>query len=218
MKTIFVIPLIAATGSSGQSPHYGQNHHSQSGYTLIEVVVTLAISVLGLAGIAALQLQVDRSTQDAGGRTQGVWMVEDLTNRIRANIAAVASYDTAGAVVDCSTPPVTWCADSYNGAAKTSADGGCTSVALAAFDLWDVACSAAWQVSGSTFTRKNLSDYLANPQLIVTYSNTGVTDNININLSWDARSGGTNEDGDAVYADSADITDRRVSIVSEFTP
>ena len=192
--------------------------HRQHGYTLIEVMVTVFISIIGLAGIAALQLEVNRSTEDAGGRTQASWMLEDLTNRIRANSSAANAYDTGGVPVNCTTPPPLDCANQNDGTNITVADNTCTAAALAAYDLWDVACSATWEVSGSVFTRKSASDFIANPQLTVTFTDGAIDDHILISLSWDARAGGQDASGKTIYIDSEDITDRTLTLTSEFTP
>ncbi|MCY0964404.1 type IV pilus modification PilV family protein [Parathalassolituus penaei] len=190
----------------------------QQGYTLIEVMITVVISIIGLAGIAALQLEVNRSTEDAGGRTQASWMLEDLTNRIRANSAAASAYDTGGVAVDCSAPPTPMCSNQYNGNNITIADATCTAATLAASDLWDVACSSNWEVSGSVFTRKSASDFIATPQLIVTFTDGAVDDHVQISLSWDARSGGQDANGNFIYVDSDDIQDRTLTLTTEFTP
>lgn len=190
----------------------------QQGYTLIEVMITVVISIIGLAGIAALQLEVNRSTEDAGGRTQASWMLEDLTNRIRANAAAAASYDTGGVAVSCNAAPVPMCSNQYDGSNVSVADATCNAAALAASDLWDVACSSNWEVSGSVFTRKSASDFIANPQLVVTFTDGAIDDHVLISLSWDARAGGQDANGNFIYVDSDDIKDRTLTLTTEFTP
>ena len=66
------------------------------GFSMVEVLVTLAITIIGLVGLASLQLQASRSASDTGNRSQAVWIIEDLTNRIRANTGGLENYDTGG--------------------------------------------------------------------------------------------------------------------------
>lgn len=168
---------------------------AQRGINLVEVMVTVAITSIGLLGLNSLQLQANRSTQDSGNRSQAVWMIEDITNRIRANNIALASYDTAGAAVNCDNPPANICSAFHNGTVRVAADA-CTNAQLAISDLWEVACGFDSNVANSSITRSGAADFIANPALIVTLN---ADNSVNLNLSWDIRTGGQDANGGAVY-------------------
>lgn len=71
-------------------------HHSaqrtgrrrQSGFTLIEVLVTLVLVSVGLLGIAALQLTTLQGNQESYVRSQASVLAGDILDRIRANPVA----------------------------------------------------------------------------------------------------------------------------------
>lgn len=70
---------------------------NQSGFTLVEVLVTLLIVSVGLLGVAALQLTTLRGNQEAYVRSQASVLAADILDRIRANPLAfrVGAYTVA---------------------------------------------------------------------------------------------------------------------------
>src|SRR5690554_1070475 len=64
------------------------------GFSMIEVLVTIFITVIGLLGISSLQLQSNRAVQDSGNKSQAIWILKDLSNRINANSSALSDYAT----------------------------------------------------------------------------------------------------------------------------
>ncbi len=192
----------------------------QGGFSLIEIMVTVAITTIGLVGLMALMLESDRSVQDSSGRAIAVQMVSDITNRIRANTDGLANYHTNGGNVDCSAAPTRRCANYHTGSSGVDAQQ-CTATEMATFDLWDVACPSGANDIDADVTRSGSADYLANPLLRVDVDqdigSAGTNlDNVQITLSWDARTGGTNNQGQSVYNNDEDIVERRLTIVSEF--
>lgn len=67
------------------------------GLTLIEILVTLVVTSLGLLGIAVLQARSLQSNHDAYLYSQASALAYDMAERIRANPAAVIAggYNTA---------------------------------------------------------------------------------------------------------------------------
>lgn len=57
----------------------------QSGFTMIEVLVTLVILMIGLLGIAGLMAQGQRSSFEAYQRQQALALANDMAERIKAN-------------------------------------------------------------------------------------------------------------------------------------
>lgn len=192
----------------------------QRGVNLIEVMVTIAITSIGLLGLGSLQLQANRTTADAGNRSQAVWMLEDLTNRMRANVVAVGDYDTSGVYQCPNSRPTPVCSPFHNGTTRVNANLNCTNAQLAAADLWEVACASTTAVPNSNLTRASAADFIANPELTVAVAtNNAVT----LTLSWDVRTSGTDADGNTVYMvdqgrGQSSITTRRATITTEFQP
>ena len=75
----------------------------QQGFSLIEVLVTIAILMIGLLGLAALQTNATVAEMEAYQRSQALVLVQDLADRIAANKWNSDNYVTAsakGATVD----------------------------------------------------------------------------------------------------------------------
>lgn len=155
---------------------------AHQGLTLIEVLVTIAITSIGLMGLVSLQLQAIRATTDSGNRSQAVWVFNDIINRIHANEASSASYITGGPVVCGGVPTV---CSNYNTGLATTNSANCTGPQMAAWDLFEVACGApkANNFSGNAIT------YLPQAQLTITCANPGCGngDPLNITLQWRAK-------------------------------
>ncbi|MAK90532.1 MAG: type IV pilus modification protein PilV [Oleibacter sp.] len=186
-----------------------------AGFSMIEILVTLAITTIGLVGLASLQLQATKSTSDAGSRSQAIWMLEDLGNRIRANSTAYDSYSTGGGAFNCGGGQPKICSSYNNGAASITADLSCTSQEQAASDIWEVACGTPANINGR-LTRSSAADFLANPQLVLTTG--AIPKSVTATLSWDVRTSGVDSDGNAIYAVTNDGDVSRSSITMVFYP
>jgi type IV pilus assembly protein PilV len=73
--------------------------NEQSGFTMIEVLVTIAILVVGLLGLAAMQTLATLAELEAYQRSQAIVLVRDMADRMQANKANLPSYE----VVDLGT-------------------------------------------------------------------------------------------------------------------
>lgn len=79
----------------------------QRGTSMIEVLVTIVILMIGLLGLAGLQSRLQTSEMESYQRAQALILLEDMASRIAANRADAASYVTTAAAplgtgVDCS--------------------------------------------------------------------------------------------------------------------
>jgi type IV pilus assembly protein PilV len=78
----------------------------QSGFTMIEVLVTIAILVVGLLGLAAMQTLSTLAELESYQRAQAIVLVRDMADRMSANKAALNDYVSADIGVtpmDCSS-------------------------------------------------------------------------------------------------------------------
>lgn len=64
-----------------------------SGFTLIEVLITLVVLSIGLLGVAGLQLSGLRANHGSGMRSQATFLAYDMGERLRANIQGVHDGD-----------------------------------------------------------------------------------------------------------------------------
>ena len=76
--------------------------NKNSGFTLIEVLITVVILSLGLLGLAGLQLNSLRDNNSAEQRGKAALLVSDMVDRMRANrdsnnVAQLADYTNAAA-------------------------------------------------------------------------------------------------------------------------
>ncbi len=68
--------------------------YKQKGIGLVEVLVALIVLALGVLGYAALQYKAVEANSESGSRIIAVNLARDLTERMRANPAAFATYKT----------------------------------------------------------------------------------------------------------------------------
>lgn len=195
--------------------HAALTQCSTKGFTLIEVLVTLAITTIGLVGLSAMMIEADRTAKDSGNKSQAIWMAEDLINRIAGNYQG--AYSTLGEDVDCSAVPAFVCAAYFDGAAKVNPIN-CNPIQMATYDLWEVACPRDIAISGSDFVRTGSNSHVINPRVQVSGQQP-----ILIQVIWDSRTGGLDAAGNRIYVSDSElmaepIATRTESIVMEFNP
>ncbi|EAT11139.1 type IV pilus modification protein PilV [Bermanella marisrubri] len=192
------------------------NIKKQSGFAMVEVLVTAVVVAIGISGMGVLLLKSLQGTQDNAQRSQAMWIVQDFVGRIRANsVGARAGYYVVNAQPDCTVEPAKMCADHRDeddnlvqGAVcdpenYTTNDGD----EMAIYDKWITACGTNDDIYTSP------ADFMGNPQLISrcieTSSRistpTGNQDCVKyqIDFTWDTRikQSGANAE-DRVYSNS----------------
>lgn len=162
----------------------------QKGIGLIEVLVTIVITAVGLLGLSAMQMQSVRSAEDSGNRSHAIWMANDLINRMRAN--EVQNYDTNGVVLSCNAIPdnLTICGEYHDGS-NAIAPANCSNAEQAVFDRWEVLCGMAAAVDGTAAVTSSAS-FINNPGLQIT---TLANQDVQMTISWDSRTSGTDAEG-----------------------
>lgn len=114
----------------------------QLGVTLIEVLITLLITTVGLLGLAALQLGALKGTAESAQRSQTVWLMQDLIERMRANPdGTVDDYLSDNNQIDCDNYPAKMCASYMDTSKSVHVASECTAVEMAIFDRWETQCS-----------------------------------------------------------------------------
>jgi len=134
-------------------------HQKQLGLSLVEVLVTLVVVALGLLGIAGLQVSALKLGFVAENRSNSVVFVNNIIDRMRANMANATSYATAfgSAAPTGSTQAEKDLADFKANIASTLPDGDAEILVAqsAAADCeaptiakcWDVTVSLRWNES-----------------------------------------------------------------------
>lgn len=94
------------------------NSFRQSGFSMVEILVTLIILLIGLLGLAGLQMQAQRAEMESYQRVQALVLLQDITERISANSANLASYVGVNVGPGDGQPAVTACATQTTMAAR----------------------------------------------------------------------------------------------------
>ena len=182
----------------------------QQGITIIEVMVTIAITTVGLLGLSTMQMQSIRSTQDSGNRSQAIWVVNDLINRIHAN--ETASYEFNGEITCDAFPANLKVCGAYNsGESRIVADGDCTIDDMATFDTWEALCGMPSVINAAVGS----SNFIANPGLSITKSLIG---DYTITITWDSRTSGVDKNGNVTYTVNDNTTSQRSNYSVVFHP
>ncbi|RFC40110.1 MAG: type IV pilus assembly protein PilV [Candidatus Nitrotoga sp. CP45] len=74
------------------------NRYGNTGFSLIEVLVTIVILMIGLLGLAGLQGRALTSQLESYQRSQALILLKDMENRINANRKNAAEYVTTTAL------------------------------------------------------------------------------------------------------------------------
>ena len=175
------------------------SHHTidkrQSGFALIEVLVTAVIVAIGVSGLGVLLMRAIQGNQDSAQQSQAIWMVQDVVGRIRANSTGARGYGyVISGQTDCNQAP-TYCADHYK--VNTDGSGGttvaasiCTPTQMAAYDVWITVCGINSGVYDSP------SDFMIDPRITAQCTfqgrsriTPGTQDCVQytINLNWSTR-------------------------------
>lgn len=137
----------------------------QTGFTLVEALVTFLILAIGLLGLAGLQAKGLTFDQSAYQRTQAALLAGDIADRMRANVTTarvtgVGGYNIAfgatissapnciGASANCSTANMSqFDLDQWKAALKSllpSGDGAISTAANAVAPMVDVTITVYW--------------------------------------------------------------------------
>lgn len=94
----------------------------QRGISLIESLIAIVVTALGILGILGVQMRTLTDTSTTVRRAQAIRLIEDLGERMRANPNALANVGVFNGTVTPTSIP-------------TNCNSGCSTADLAAYDL-----------------------------------------------------------------------------------
>jgi len=118
-------------------------HTSQTGFSLVEILVAVFVVSIGLLGVARMEIMAKNSNIEAIQRTTATQLAHDIIEKMRANPKQLASY--AGKTVG----------NSVIGTPSTQCDAAsCTDTELSAWDLyqWEQSLMGTGEKSGTNNT------------------------------------------------------------------
>jgi len=177
------------------------------GVTLIEVLVAIVITSIGILGFASLQFLGLNSNQSAYYRSQASFIASDLSERMRANIDgmnanAYAPFDSA-AIIACNAVPANFC-DERNNSGTVQAAQACDASQRAAHDLFVATCGySSNEYTDPTVKTSFVNDLLPNGSITVGCIDSVTTDadpctdfsDHTITVSWFESNEGTAANG-----------------------
>jgi len=187
--------------------------------TLIEVMVAIVITSIGILGFASLQFLGLNSNQTAYYRSQASFLATDLSERMRGNIEGMNAnayrdfdsqnpdFDLDGTVDDCDTVPTNFC-DERNNSGTVQNSTACSDSQRAANDLFVATCGYSGNDYSDHSEKSNfLGDILPGGRIRILCDDSVTTDgdvctNFSdhiITISWtDQDEDATNQGGDNV--------------------
>jgi type IV pilus assembly protein PilV len=127
-----------------------RHRHPISGFTLIEVLVTLVIIAIGLLGLGAFQARVQQAELEAYNRAQALVILNAMVNRINVNRLTAPCY----AITTGAGTPYLGIAGMDPTTITCSGFGDVNTQARAIADLneWDAMLKGATEAVGATAT------------------------------------------------------------------
>jgi len=101
---------------------------TQRGITLLESLIAIVVAALGILGILGVQMRTLTDTHTSMRRTQAIRLIEDLSERMKANPNALSSINTYVMGWSSSTPTPQASSVCTNGTS-------CSQTALASYDI-----------------------------------------------------------------------------------
>jgi type IV pilus assembly protein PilV len=119
---------------------------TQRGFTLLEVLISLIVLMIGLLGLAGLIVNVQKADLDSYQRRQAVILLQDMVNRMNANRRVASCY----AITTNTTTGVPYLgSDSAVTPACTAGSSGEPERAISDMQEWDAALKGAAETYSS---------------------------------------------------------------------
>lgn len=175
----------------------------QTGFAMVEVLVTAIVFAIGVAGIGVLLLKTVQGTQDSAQRSQGMWIVQDLVGRMRANPTGARNraYEDTIDKDDCDEAFAgAVCADHVNASQAVTDAVTCTSDQMASYDIRTTMCGIVNTSEGAKVF-DSPAEFLINPRLVSVCNTpgTGKCQLYTVSLAWSTKvAQGVDGEGDQV--------------------
>lgn len=150
---------------------YLLNNKYIKGVTLIEVLVAIVITSIGILGFASLQFLGINSNQSAYYRSQATFIASDLSERMRANIDGMngnqyRNFDSTN--LSCDSITGSFCDERNNGGTAVGA-GSCNAAQRAANDVFVATCGySSNEYTDDSIKTSLLADLLPNGRITIT--------------------------------------------------
>lgn len=97
----------------------------QSGFTMVETLISMVVLSIGLLGLAGLQASSLRNNNSAYMRTQATILANDMLDRLRANAVGLSAgfYNSVNTISTSSDP--------------NCITSGCTTAQIVQYDIWN---------------------------------------------------------------------------------
>jgi type IV pilus assembly protein PilV len=187
---------------------------TSSGFTLVEVLVSVIIFSVGLIGVARLQVVAKQSNYDAVQRVTATSIAQDLLSRMRANHTVLNTYvsNTGSTVIGRGS------IDNEPNPVCGSSATLCTEDQLAEHDLWDIeqALDGIAELDGDG----NAVGGLISPTLCISGPAAGDSGVYTVAIAWRGKAELSNPgsstcgDDTGLYGDSNEF--RRVLVMQTF--
>lgn len=192
-----------------------QLRNKQTGFAMIEIMVTVVIIAIAISGMGLLLLRAVQGTQDSAQLSQGMWIVQDYVGRIRANPdgAKGGFYVMDSNDINCTPPPTLLCAATYKQTSGVGTTGSPFPAAdcsvnpsvnpMAVYDNWMATCSLHSGLSGlydspSNFiaSKRLVSECIRPSSRVSTVTNQPECVEYKITLSWKTKQRRESSDSD----------------------
>ncbi len=149
-----------------------------SGFSLLEIVIAIAVTSFGLLGLAGMQATALRNNQSAYRHSQAAVLAYDIADRMRANTSAIKNYTTV-VMASGSANQQTGC---------TAISGTCSAAQMAENDLhyWNAHLQAT--LPGAVVNISCADEETC----LVEGTNLDEDDVYTISISWAGRAAGDN--------------------------
>lgn len=135
----------------------------QSGFSMLEVMISIVIASIGLLGLASMQATGLKNSHSAYHRSQATVLAYDLADRMRANMGSINAYLTDLNITLDTTPDVV----TQSGPTGCKSGSGCSSIQIITDPIIDpVIVPVVVDLSGCTSTSGCSSDELAAKDLL----------------------------------------------------
>lgn len=175
---------------------------AQRGFSLLEVIITMAILAVGLLGLAGMQARALNAEADSFSRAQAMMLANEMADRMNANLAEVKTstapatgynqQNSAGIKVEFGTGYNNDCITPLNNTPALQAGCCADKSSIAARDLceWDLALKGI----GETVGTSKVGGMSAARACVV---NTGADNEFQVEVVWQGRDIGTASSGNS---------------------